>query len=356
MVTGRLGYLDALKGFAMIIIVTVHTEITLIPEWVNLWMTSFFVDAFYIVTGWIYATKSKEFSVSGTVRKRLRQLGVPYLRFSIILLIVTCLWVLIGHFEVETIPIAVFKTLCLRGIGTLWFLPALFFSEIIFVYAISRQFGNNARIKRALFIVALALFSTLFEHAFQHLSYQHRSEIEYKIIEAMIYPYYRGIIGWLMIMAGYIAGNFFRNKFKNCNDLRRRIPLVLTGIMLIVFDLLLFISGNERYDTITKVIMAFVPSLGIMMLYQGLSSHTKSDFVQYVGRNSLILMATHYTITLELIRYVHQLITGANEMGDTARMMSVIICILITYPIVRLRDRFIKNKRKVLLTEIQSTE
>lgn len=147
--TSRLPYVDSLKGFAMIVIVIVHHCISFIPDWLTSWMTSFFVDAFYIAVGWVYAVKAREFNVASTARKRLRQLGIPYLWFSLILFCITCLWVAVGHFETSAIPIAGFKVACLRGIGTLWFLPALFFSEIIFVYVMSRSFRKNVKLKRA---------------------------------------------------------------------------------------------------------------------------------------------------------------------------------------------------------------
>ena len=80
----RIAYVDAAKGLSILMIALGH--ITKLGNPVDLWMSSFKVSIFYIISGFLMcysgSVKSRDFrEFSG---KLLKSLGIPYIVFSII--------------------------------------------------------------------------------------------------------------------------------------------------------------------------------------------------------------------------------------------------------------------------------
>ena len=121
----RLDYIDATKGVAILCITFLHFEQGVIPGWLNVWIGMFMISAFYVTSGWVSGVNDKPITAKELLKKRLRQLGVPYLWFSLLIIIFDILWVALGLMESGILLRDIYKTVVLRGIGTLWFLPVL---------------------------------------------------------------------------------------------------------------------------------------------------------------------------------------------------------------------------------------
>ena len=120
------------KGLSIMTLFFLHFE--------NGWMQpeyNFFIvrsPAFYIVVGWLWGMSSKEKTIKGHWGKRKNGLVKPYFWLSLISIIFDAIMVLMQLMDLQTLGRDIFKTISLRGIGTLWFLPALLGGEMLFIY------------------------------------------------------------------------------------------------------------------------------------------------------------------------------------------------------------------------------
>ena len=91
----RIGYVDAAKGLGMLLIMLGH--ITKYDNPVDLWMSSFKVVIFYIMSGFLmsYTGSVKKRSFGVFMKKTLTSLAIPYVTFSIlgIMFKVGCIYV-----------------------------------------------------------------------------------------------------------------------------------------------------------------------------------------------------------------------------------------------------------------------
>ena len=136
----RIGYVDAAKGLGMLLIMLGH--ITKYDNPVDLWMSSFKVVIFYIMSGFLmsYTGSVKKRSFGVFMKKTLTSLAIPYVTFSILGIMFK-----VGCIYVKEKPIKkitkvfweyLWDSVFLTGINSMWFLPTIFFGEIIFFFLI----------------------------------------------------------------------------------------------------------------------------------------------------------------------------------------------------------------------------
>lgn len=159
--------IDWMKGLCIICITMLHIENGLLPMWANYFISIFMITGFYVTNGWIHGLKQTEsVDVKQFAGKRLRSLGIPYLWFTFIILMVDIIFYFVGHYNIDVIARDVYKSIVLRGIGTLWFLPVLFFWGIIIHY-IQKQATITIGVVNRYFYSYLCIYidtSTRFEN------------------------------------------------------------------------------------------------------------------------------------------------------------------------------------------------
>lgn len=127
-------YIDIVKGISILCIVLLHYEKKIFPSEVEIFIGSFMISSFYVTSGWVSAMRSRKLTFRELLKKRWRQLGVPYLWWTIIILCFDMILFVVGYYNILFIGQEFYKSITFRGIGTLWFLPALFGGEIIWFF------------------------------------------------------------------------------------------------------------------------------------------------------------------------------------------------------------------------------
>ena len=128
------------KGLSIMTLFFLHFE--------NGWQTTdynFFIvrsPAFYIIVGWLWGLSKNRRSVREHWEKRLQGLVKPYFYFSLIFIAFDLIMVICQQFEQFVLYRDIYKTICLKGIGTLWFLPALLGGEIMFLYLRTKKISR----------------------------------------------------------------------------------------------------------------------------------------------------------------------------------------------------------------------
>lgn len=128
--------LDGAKGISIALVVLGHILNRVIPSdhFMSTWINLFHLPMFFIVSGYLFGLKNiHKLMLGGYINKRVRTLLYPYLTFSLLYAVVYLVFIGI---RMRGIPIYEAATLAVRivfgwGIGTLWFLPALFLAEFM---------------------------------------------------------------------------------------------------------------------------------------------------------------------------------------------------------------------------------
>lgn len=307
-------YIDIVKGLSILSITFLHYEQGVLPQSVNVFIGSFMITAFYVTSGWVSAMNTTQLALKDLIKKRWKQLGVPYLWWTAIILLFDFILLGFGYYDTYFIEREIYKTITLRGIGTLWFLPALFGGELIW----------HGLKKRPLGLILLALAFTLcYQYVYGHIS-GGRTETLYRIIDAPFRTLCNMLNAWVGIAFGYGTYRIFSQAMRTTSKLR----LALLGVTFCVFA---FVTANYLPHWLSPFWGWLAPlwgPLGWLFLAKSVQHWKILNFFNYWGVHSLNLMVTHYSIILVLFTLVvenglHQSFTG----------WRTILCFVLSMPI-----------------------
>ncbi len=288
----RLEYIDSVKGAGILCIVLLHFEEGIFPGWLNTWIGLFMISTFYVTSGWLQGLRAGTVPLKEFARRRLRQLGMPYLCFSLLIILFEFIWMLTGFMEFRVLLRDIYKTLVLRGIGTLWFFPVLFAGECILCFI---------RTRRHPIVTAVCAFALTVPAAYCYSHFilaARETDDLHRIMEAPLRPVIYGISAWPVIGIGFLAGRYGSSILAD----RRRGLICLTGLVFAAFSILFVIHPPFKLFYLNEIISNTVPVFGLICIFFAAKQNLITDFFAYWGRNSLILMCTHYSITEEIIR------------------------------------------------------
>lgn len=304
-------YIDIVKGISILCITFLHYEDGLLSERWNVFIGLFMVSMFYFVAGWVNALTGKNLTTKELAAKRWRQLGLPYVYWSLIILSFDLILFAFQYYDIYFISREMYKTLTLRGIGTLWFLPALFGGELIW---------NWLKNKSGIYAIVALCLSLIYMHLYTGY-FSEKEESIYKIIDAPFRSINSVLNAWILIGIGYYAYKlaYYLKTFKHW--------LVIVGLFLTI----------GAYWGIPYVNVPFLIStmecLGLMLVFYSCQHWKVWNYFDYWGRNSLSLMVTHYSITLVICKIIVENILDMQFYGWTtiyAFVMSMIFTYFIT--------------------------
>ena len=110
---------------------------------------------FFIISGFLLKL-NKNKDIKSVILKKFKSLMVPYILFSIINILG---YYLINDLLYIGLRENIFNTITLFGVGALWFLPALFISESIFLFEKNNISKNKYK---SLFYISIAFIIAIF--------------------------------------------------------------------------------------------------------------------------------------------------------------------------------------------------
>lgn len=325
-VKDRYDYIDAVKGVAILCIVLMHFEDGVFPVLFNVWTGLFMIAAFYFISGWIMGIKDIQMSPKQLFKKRLRQLGIPYVCFVLLILAFDLLLVLVGLMEVKIFFRDLYCAMTLRGIGALWFLPVLLLGEWLF--CIVRFSKHQCLLALVLFAVTLAV-SYCYNDVwmkFRDLDDWHR------IIDSPMRPVVSGFKAWPIIGIGFLAGKYLGGRLPGLGTVR----LMFAGVLLLAFSAWLVIKPAFHIYYLNDVLSRTIPALGFICIFMAVRGGILLKFLTYWGRNSLVLLGTHYSITLVLFKLFDGKVLHHAEFSGGLTLVYFALAILATCPVVAL--------------------
>ncbi len=330
----RLDHLDMAKGIGMLLVLIGHLQgdsIFKFSPYIHplcVYIFSFHMPLFFIISGILVAIKNDEVKPFREVAKaRFRGIMIPYYWFSLIYMIVVVVALIKGEIAWQTLAINVWYVLSCYGMNVLWFLPALFFGELLFII-IRRRIRDdvpfvmiivlsNAIVYSAAYFIRIANYSTPFaERVHDLLTVICRPVLVCGFIAIGYYLH-------KLLRSGTRIGDFINKPQTDENgkiSIRYRLAYIVLGLIFFGICFALFEINNGidfRSLAFGNVFFFFVCALsgsfGMLSLCKGLP---RIGLFCYWGIGSLIFMVTHNSqavlkFSLLVAMYVNQFLTRA---------------------------------------------
>ena len=369
----RLDYLDMAKGLGMILVLIGHLQgdsIFTFSPYIHplcVYIFSFHMPMFFIISGILASANHyekrpvKDFAVS-----RFRGIMIPYYWFSFFYLIFVVAAVVKGEIYPRGLYLNIWYVLSGYGMNVLWFLPALYLGEILFVFVK----GKNP--KDLPFVVKVAVSNAVVYLLSYYIgTVKYETPFEQRLHEFII-VILRPVLVCGFITIGYYlhkileretkVGDFFNHpKLNDKGKICLKYRLAYFALSIIMFGICFALFGiNDGIDFRTLAfrnvffffVCALSGSFGMLLLCRGLP---RIGLFCFWGTGSLIFMATHnsqtvLTLALKAAMYVNQYLTRARGYICYA-IVVIIITAYSTFMIWLIRKYFpfiIGRKRKTL--------
>ncbi len=295
----HLDYIDFIKGFAILGVVAVHTLGNKNIPILSTWLYFFMITVFYIIPGWLANIKNNtDINIKSLIKKRLISLGIPYVSFSILIILFDLVLCFINYYSFSHIISDIYFTLSLAGIGTLWFLPTIFIAEIVFYWVLKKENPNFWFL--LIFIFSIGANIILNEYRTDTRLFQ--------LISSPIIAFLKGIIGSLFLFGGYLAcklWTIFENKFSEF--IQYIFVLFITCISIFLCNITPRCSFNALNSKMPLrwTLVSFLAGISITLICKTFFSKLNINnpilkFISFFGKNSLIVMCSHYSFLLPL--------------------------------------------------------
>lgn len=330
----RLDYLDMAKGLGMILVLIGHLQgdsiFTFSPyiQPLCVYIFSFHMPMFFIITGILLAIKGDELKpFKDIAKRRFRGIMIPYYWFSFFYILVVVVALIKGEVAYQTLLVNLWYILSGYGMNVLWFLPALYLGELLFI--ILKRKIRDHRIFLSIVVLSNAIVyviaSILYGGTYETALAQRLHEFAIVILRPVL------VMGFITI--GYYVhkvlskgsglADFFNKPELNEKGqvtAKYRAAYIVLGLMLFGVCFAFFRINNGidfRSMAFRNVFFFFVCSLsgsyGMIVFCKGLP---RIRLFCFWGIGSLIFMATHnsqtvLTFSLKAAMYVNQYLTRA---------------------------------------------
>ena len=160
----RIGYIDVFRGFGILFMIMGHIGY---GNEFDTFIHAFHMPMFFWISGYLFNHKTKEeISFRSIVKRKTKSLLLPYFIFGITHYLLWIIGKLLTHQEVDAFPLLHLFSINTSGLpicGALWFLTALFFTDIIF-FLIDRYILNGAL--KTIIVVTISLIGNLANEIF----------------------------------------------------------------------------------------------------------------------------------------------------------------------------------------------
>lgn len=312
----RLDYLDMAKGIGMVLVLMGHLQgeqIFELSPYIHPWCVfifSFHMPMFFIISGILISIKNDEAKpLSEIAKKRFSGIMVPYFWFSLFYLSVVVYSLIKGGIKVQTLLVQIWYVVSGYGMNVLWFLPALYLGELLFLY-LRRKFASEK-----VFISVISITAAIgFVLSYLLTLPQYDTAVLERVHEFAT-VLLRPILVSFFIAVGYYAhklsvvnnkfGNFFSRPAVNPDGKIKgtyRVYYILTGFLgLLICALFSVVNNGIDFRTLVFrnifffLLCALAGSFGLIIMCKGLP---RIGLFCFWGVGSLIFMGTHNSETI----------------------------------------------------------
>lgn len=291
--TKRISYLDMARGIGMILVVMGH--VTYINPNLRHFITAFHMPLFFLISGMLLdIKKEEEKNYILLLRKKLQRIMIPYVVFSLASFVIESTRILIkGLDEWNVVLRQLFQSCCLQGVSTLWFLPALLMSELLFV-GIRKKTKHIGTILITIGIVVGCYLLNNYEQIF----YQYHAVSRfYRLLHDVCSMIIRNLFCVGFIGIGYYMSHWLIKHIQNS------IQVLVALLMCAAIGYIAIVNNGTvdlRFMQINLLTLYIFGSIGggmtVVLLCKCMQRVWFFPFkrvLEFYGRNSLIIMVTH---------------------------------------------------------------
>lgn len=332
----RLKYFDMAKGIGIFLVILGHFQgdyfYSLSPVFSPLcvWIFSFHMPLFFIISGMLIRYKNDtEKDMRVLVSRRFRGIMVPYLWFSLFYYLMVVFAFIKGNIGTETLLTQGYYVLSLYGMSVLWFLPALFMGELLFLFIIKR-FGGKVT---AVIVTALTTIASTLNFLLKKVSCE--TILSERLCELAV-TLLRPIFVCSFVALGYLIFSFFKHYEKiNFIELAIGLAMIIANIFLHKLNGSVDFRSLVMGNLLLYYICALLGSIGLILICKNIPDIKP---ISFFGASSLIVMAVHNNETIlylgmKLAMYVNQFVTRAKGYISYLTVLLVVLafCIIMIY-------------------------
>lgn len=301
----RLFFLDAARGFCLLLVILGHIWET--EDVLPVLIYSFHIPVFFIISGILLKyTRTPDRAIGQIVLARLRGLIIPYAFFEFVFV---AAYGILNHFDFGSQNIL--SGLWLNPLNVpLWFLPTLFFSELLIIWLLKIEKSGRLMAVSAIFLYLVPFFVKDGGNPFLAAALRVCTSIGFTAL------------GYLE--CGFILKISFH-------------PAILV-ILLVLDGILALVNGKTGIYKLTFgnpllfTVCAAAGSLLILTVLRG----RRIRILEWIGKNTLVFLGLHI-IALRIVQLIPGFDTDTLAGGFAAM---ILICALLT-PAVLFINRFI---------------
>lgn len=315
--SGRIDWVDTARGMGLLLVFVGHLSIPFASAWVY----TFHMPLFFFLSGLLYPGCEK-YTFTEFAWRRFKGLVIPYFTLGAVIALFYCC-VYAYYSQPSSAYLEMLRSFLIqKHYWTIWFLAALFLSQIIYYgidkclhqwkYAVTAaSFGlcllGFARYRMGWDGLPWNLDVALIAQFFFHLGYcfMHNSRLRGFFVGPMPVAKRIGIIVICFLINGIAA--------KAC--------IIVSGDSL---DMSIGMYGNEA--------LTLIAALAGILMFMSLSPVVHSKFITYLGRNTMILFSWHSRIIIVAcgMLYAHfGLFQSGGITVDVERAIVTLIVILV---------------------------
>lgn len=304
--TKRLDYLDYAKGFGIILVVLGHICDT--SNSIKMWLYSFHMPLFFIISGLLIRyTNINERGIKNIIVSKFKSLIIPYIFFELVAIF---FWMCQNEFTFKALRWNVLDSILMYcRAGTTWFLFTLFISEIMFILMLKYIKANKiiALITIVLFIIPLMIDTE-----------NHN-----------ILVLFRCFIANGFLYLGYYGYDLLIDRDINFLSI---IILFFINIILSHYNGFVDLWSLQFGNILLYTTCSILGSVSIIYLFK---KFKQSYILKYLGKNSLVIMATHQVL---INNFINQFI--GREYTYFTGILVLIGIIIIEIPIIEIINRY----------------
>ena len=328
----RQHFIDIMKGIGIVMVVYGHLSVG--NSETGSLLSSFRMPMFFFISGYLFNGMNK--TPGQFLKRKALGLLVPYVVFYILTYLY---WLLSRYITADWVvewwrPLIglVFGTRAFGGMAhnvPVWFIPCLFALEVIFIYIYKLTKG------RPVWMLAGALIVTGF---------------------GVLFSAYN--IDWLPMGLNYACGAYMfyylGYLFKPVLN-RKRNYFVLGGVLIVSILYFVFLFDTNIFANVTTNVYRHfwryltAGCMGTALMYAASRLINKSRPIEWVGRNTLVILCFHIAVQSTLM-YIVSFITGYDAAYfygiELVRWLLALVVVGLCVPLIFLYNRYLSPRLK----------
>lgn len=289
----RIDYLDYGKGLAITLMVLAHSMGGDNP--IKTWIESFFMPIFFVISGMLlyirFDAEMTKVELWNLFKKRILQLGIPYIVFSLAISAYYSLGQMISDRPVEILKYLI-SIITMHGVESMWFIPCIFVAELLLGLVLCH--GRNVRYVVGCFAVFTIAFITLFSDNMP----------ENEFLRLLIV----WSVGFLFEYIGMLVARYRVIERTNPTIV---LLLAVAGVVLAEINGPIGMAALDFKNGILTVFNASITSIAILniLAYFDKIVHHRLKFLSFLGKDSIVVLCTN-NLLIEIFRLLDYKLTG----------------------------------------------